>query len=564
MTWVPGVGSDLKSARDLLELGRQVLGASQTMVAVVNQSIQTDSSEQVTRLLQERRIDTSIFQSLSKQAPALRTAMTELENASRIQQRLQREHLDGNLQEKVTAAGNVLTRLQVLGRMSLAAAESWESFLGYDSPKRYLIVAHNSDELRATGGFVPGAWIAVFDHGYLAELTFWDTTAVDSITTSPPLPPQGLLETIWAGAWLFRDASWYPDFPESAQVMARYFQMGRSLEIDGVIGANQWALQEILRALGTVTLPSGQSMTADTFLPLLEDGTDAEGRAYMDTILQAVLQRLEENPSPILLASLFAALDRSLSQKHILLAFDQPALRAMAAENQWDGKVQTVEGDYLMAVDSNVGFNKVNRNIERTLNYSLQLDPAGGEAHLEIIYANKSRRTGTDGCAIQGLNPAPESYEALKHGCYWNFLRIYTPLGAALEGSSPFPMPQGALYRRIGYNDIEDTGRAYQEGDKQVYAGFFTVPAGSTRSIAFQYRLPQAVVRKDGDLLVYRLTLQKQPGVVSDEARIVISLPEGYRIQSQSEPASAEDGRSLEYALHLISDKEITLVLVRK
>ncbi|MBM4406689.1 MAG: DUF4012 domain-containing protein [Chloroflexi bacterium] len=563
VTWLPGIGGDLKASITMLHLGTDIVQTSQDLLARFDNVVDSGSRSSVASLLRDRHINEDVLLALTNETPSLRKALQTLDAAAKIQDRLSHSDLGSGAQKRVALSEEVTKHLQTLVRMSLAAAESWQSFLGFSTPRTYLIVAHNSDELRATGGFIPGAWIVTFDQGVMTELTFWDTLDVDAITTAPPLPPQGLLETIWAGAWLFRDASWFPDFPETARAMERYFQMDRPREFAGVIGLNQWGVQEILRALGPITLPSGQVMTQETFVTLMEDGTDAEGRAFMDTILQASLNRLQEEPSPFLLASLFLGLNRSLEQKHLLLAFHEPALRAMAERNRWNGDLRDVEGDYLMAVDSNVGFNKVNRNITRSLKYDLALTPTGGEARLEIVYTNKSRISGSSGCAVQS-GPVPvESYAILKNACYWNFLRVYVPIGSSLAGASPFPMPQGALYRRVGYNDIEETSRTYQENDKQVYAGFFTVPEGQTRSVAFHYSIPKSAMLVQGNLLTYRLTIQKQPGLQAEPVTIAVSLPDGYRLRSSSATPISQEDRTLLYSFSLDTDKELTVVLQR-
>ena len=564
VSWFPGVGADIETSKDLLALGQHLVGASQTLLDALNSSIGANSADQSARILQDRQINPRIFEALSNQEPSLRAALVKLQEGERIQQRLERRELNGDAQEKVVLAGSLLSRIQVFGRMSLAAAQSWRPLLGFDGPRTYLIVAHNSDELRATGGFVPGAWLLTLDSGTIARLEFWDTPEVDQIMPSPPLPPQGLLETIWAGAWLFRDASWYPSFPDSAQVMERYFQAGVSQDIAGVIGANQWAVKELLLALGPVTLPSGQALSEGSFLSLLEDGTDTEGRAFMDVILQAVLNRLQDESTPYLMASVLAALNRSLDQKFILLSFDEPALQQMASSNGWDGALSKGKSDYLMVIDSNVGFNKVNRNIAREITYGVTLTPDGGSVRLDILYTNHSRPSGRDVCSSQGNNPQPELYESLKNGCYWNYLRVYVPEDSQLDGASPFPLPQGALYRRIGYNDIEETLRTYLESGRRVYAGFFTVGEGSSLKVAFQYRLPPSVVVRKDDLLTYRLLIQKQSGIQSERGNITIHFPQGYGMRTANVAPDIVEHGSARFTLILDTDKELSLVLERR
>ena len=58
-------------------------------------------------------------------------------------------------------------------------------FLGHESPKKYLLVGQNDDEIRATGGFIGVVAELTVDKGDLTGLIFYDSTTVDSPPTIP-------------------------------------------------------------------------------------------------------------------------------------------------------------------------------------------------------------------------------------------------------------------------------------------------------------------------------------------------------------------------------------------
>ena len=560
--WVQSVGPKLRSAEDMLDLGESLTRASQDLLAAVE--IATSGSDQGNiQLLQGTRFNEDVLRTMAARGPYFRSAMGHLEEAKETIDRLEDRDIPAEYLTIVTTSQQLLPDLETLARTGLAMSQLWQVFLGYDVPQTYLLVAQNSDELRATGGFIPGAWLLTLDQGDIAQLQFWDTIDVDDLSAGPPLPPEGLLQSLWAGAWLFRDAGWYPDFPTSAGVMEQIFKLGQNVSIDGVITLDQWAVKGMLDAIGPATLDTGEILNAASYIRILEDKTDLQGRQFMDIASEAILGRLREQGTAELMVSILATLNKSLEEKHILLFFHNPALQEVASINSWDGALSDQSGDYLMLVDSNVGFSKVNRNIAQSIDYQVNLDGEGkSEARLDILYTNQSRET-FQPCNIQTGTTSGLTYYQLKNMCYWDYLRIYVPEGSTLQTSSPFPMPEGALYRTIGYNDVEDTLRAYSESNKAVFAGLFNLEAGESRRVAFVYTLPAQVVQQEDGRLKYSLLLQNQPGAQNIPVDVTVRLPEGYCADRVSPSPRSWDSEQVQFAVNLDSDTAIQLVIER-
>src|SRR5690606_20447818 len=100
------------------------------------------------------------------------------------------------------------------------------------------------------------------------------------------------------------------------------------------------------------------------------------------------------------------------------------------SENGWDGRLpDSPPGDFWMAVDTNLGYNKVNYYIERSLEYdiTLGLQPI---ATLTMDYSHTA--PASDEPCFQGVAEEFEQaadYLAIADQCYWNLLRVYAPLG---------------------------------------------------------------------------------------------------------------------------------------
>ena len=137
------------------------------------------------------------------------------------------------------------------------------------------------------------------------------------------------------------------------------------------------------------------------------------------------------------------------------------------------------------------------------------------------------------------------------------------PDGSVQIDSSPFPMPQGALYRLIGYNDIEDTSRTYSESGKTVFAGLFNLEVGESRNVAFSYALPPQVVHREKERLTYSLFLQKQPGTGSIPVEVTIRLPSDYCVRYSIPTVTHLGVDEVRFNVSLDSDSSLELNLER-
>ena len=559
--WVPKLGPRVSSARDMLDLSLPMVDASRELLTAFDSALVKAPGPVI---LPGRQLNTSAFQALSEAASSLNSARAQLAKAQVFQKKLQRRSLTPSETEMLSVSQQVMPDLDAAVDIGLAASGAWRAFLGYDGPKTYLIIAVNSDELRAAGGFIAGAWQLTLDQGRISELRYWDTVEVDNLKQASPLPPQDLLRMLWGGGWLFRDATWYPDFPTSARVAERLFQLGTGIPIDGVIASDQWTVQRLLGAIGPVAVPGGDQIDQDSYLPVLEQQTDLQGRGYMDSIMTGMLDTLGGSGSNNLVG-LMRAVSRALAEKHLQLYFHDSDLEQIANRYRWDGALSGASGDYLMVVDSNVGLNKVNRMMQQGIDYQIDIGPLGeATSRLQVTYANVGERRSPQACAVQAPDVSGGTYEEAKNACYWDYVRVYTPAGSKLQSSSPFPMPPGSLYSRLGYNDIQNTLTTYQENGKSVVSGLFTVAPQDARQLAFLYQLPSATARVDGDKLSYNLFVQKQPGQLDMPLSLTVRFPNGYILMDSNLQPMGLDGNEARFEATLASDVTLRLVLTRK
>ena len=439
--------------------------------------------------------------------------------------------------------------------------------VGASGARRYLVLGQSSDELRATGGFVSALWLVTLENGRVEDVRYHDTVRVDDwdrLELYPPAP-QGLEDHMNASVWLLRDVSWQPDFPTVALTAADMYKIGQRQDVDGVVAMNQWALQSILQGLGSVDAPGGETeITQRNLFSKLEEGSDQHGRAYVDLALQGILDRLSEPLSLAEVIKVVSAIHDSLESRDLLIYADDPKVQSVLNKSGWDGRLRDDGADYLYIVDSNVGWSKADRNIERQVRYEIDMRrESGARTSLTLSYNNHSG-PGSPGCEPQWLNRGT-NYSQLKNACYWDFWRVYTPKGTKLLGHTPLTLPEYSVSVEIGRaRPGDDTVRVSSSYNRTVLSGLFALGAGEANEFNLVYDLPPGVVNRSGETIEYELLVQKQPGSRSRALSVELILPEGYELAVSSHgPAFAGDSR-VGFELNIERDTLLKVTLTRE
>ena len=438
--------------------------------------------------------------------------------------------------------------------------------VGDGSAMQYLILSQSADELRATGGFVSAIWLATFENGGLADLRYHDVVLVDDTERLMLYPeaPLGLEEHMNAHVWLLRDVSWEPDFPTTAPIAAAMYKIGQRQDVQGVVALNQWTLLAIVQAIGSVSSPEGgPPITPRNLLAKLEEETDEHGRAYTDLILQGIIERLNQPLSLPMLMRLASAIYASFQERDLLLFLVDPELQTVVRDNGWDGSVREYSADYLYVVDSNVGWSKADRNIERKVDYQIDLSRESGvRINLTLRYNNFSG-PGSPGCEPQWLNRG-KIYSQLKNACYWNYWRVYIPQGAKLLKNTPLPLLKYSVSAETRRGQPgEDTFRVSSSYGKAVLSGLFALPAGEENEVNLVYDLPADVVRHDGEDILYQLLIQKQPGSRRRDVSVDFILPPDYSLSSSSIAPSFTDDSRVGFQIRVDQDTVLGAVFTR-
>lgn len=556
--WLPNIGGDVQAMPALLDMALEFtdLGHRAAAALVPFWPPQTEdgrlSLPALARLLQGLQ-------------PDLTSYLEQIDRAQAARERIDITHLSPRLQSLLSRYDEAYP----LTHSGLALLEAAPYLLGADQPRTYLILLQNEEELRATGGFISAAGRVTLDAGRIISLTIEDSYAVDDFTTPYPDPPAPLRDYMGIDLWVFRDSNWSPDFPTAAQQASRLYTQTRGGHIDGVIALNQNVVGALINGFSPLTIDgeainSAADMRAymrAAWAPTNQTSAAAwvaQRKSFMGRVMQTLLERIMNGGGQVNWPAVSQGLEQMLRSRDLLITFTDPALNAPLRLAQLDGALRPSDEDYLMIVDTSMGFNKASAVMQQAINYTVTLSAEHApQADLTWVYTNTNPAKA--GCVHRppdyGLNT---TYEQLIQECYWLYRRVLAPAGAGFVDASRHPTGPGELA-----SDLLSDGatRVSEEDGKAVFGTFLIVPRGQRVDSRLSYTLPASIVQTRGDQQLYHLVWQKQPGAAAWPATVTLVWPEGMQwIAGQPQPVS-RTAQTATFRFSLDTDHEVSVTL---
>jgi hypothetical protein len=262
-----------------------------------------------------------------------------------------------------------------------------------EGPHTILVLLQNTDEIRASGGFM-GSYARVdFDNGRLSNIAIQDIYEPDGQFKGYVDAPPGAKEYLSGGDGLrLPDSNWHPDFPTSAKIISSYFAFGNERKIDSIAAVNVDMIEKILKVTGEIYLPDyGVTVTADNLTALARADRNSffagskqkvNFLAVLFDHLKLRLANLDRNQQIQLLEQLFISLEHKEIQ---LFSWHQP-IQDIFDHYDFAGEIEyRHQSDfYLYLVESNVGINKANKKISREVDLSTGIN----RTDIEITFNN--------------------------------------------------------------------------------------------------------------------------------------------------------------------------------
>lgn len=534
--WVPGFGGDLRAASALVDVALTVTEAGtvafdglEPLVALTEGA---DSDDQPLAL---------VLKTLSDARPDLEAAQDRL--AAALERRSEID--DAALSERTSSLLAKLDRYLPLIQTGLDGARLLPDLLGASGRRAFLILAQNNDEMRATGGFISAVGKLILNDAEIVEIAFEDSYVVDDFSHPYPDSPGPVLRYMGIDQWVFRDANWSPDFPTAAQKAVEIYQISRDLEADGVLAVDQHALQTIVAALAPLEVEGWpEPVTGENVISLIQlawspnevenwSGFDTEWfqqrKSFIGDLIGAMQTKVETTPGQVDWLALARAAFQVLDERHVQVWLADSAHGAvdLLAEQGWDGAVREATGDYLMVVDSNMGYNKANVAVQESLEYRVLVNAdRTAQATLTVRHVHQI----SEGPACDHSPRYGADYDDLVNRCYWDYVRVYAPAGSQLSAATAHPVSGDLLV--TGQQQAGEADVLPEESGKAVFGSFFVLPHGQQIETRFVYQLPRATLQRVDGGWRYRLLAQKQAGTHAIPLHVTLALPPGASVQS--------------------------------
>ncbi len=256
-----------------------------------------------------------------------------------------------------------------------------KSLISYITDKQltYIILLQNTNELRATGGFMGSYARITLDHGNLTDVDIQDIYEPDGQFTGFVEAPPGVNEYLSSGNGLrLPDANWHPDFPMASQQILEFFAVGNEHSIDGVISLNLSTVEKIFGVTGGIELPDyGVIVTKDNLADIARADRETffPGSQQKSNFLNSLFNQLKYRSSNLdqeqkkEIAKII--LDSFTTKDIMIYSTDEKVenlCKKLNVSGQLDTKRTTHNAQLIYLLESNVGINKANEFITREVN----------------------------------------------------------------------------------------------------------------------------------------------------------------------------------------------------
>lgn len=350
-----------------------------------------------------------------------------------------------------------------------------------DEDPTFIVLFQNTEELRATGGFMGSYARVQLKGGQISNLLIEDIYEPDGQFTGYVEAPTGVKEYLSSGQGLrLPDANWQADFPSAAQTIMNYFALGNEQAIDGVIAINSDLIERLLTVTGDVYLPDyGMTVTSENFTTLARADRDEffpgsqQKTNFLSHFFNVFKVKLADL-TPEQQRQLVTVLSESFQDKTIQVYSRHAPIQEVAERYHLAGKLAADKGDLLYLVESNVGINKANRDVSRTVH----LTQRGTQTTITITFTNDTQELG-----------------------YINYQRVIVPVEWTVDpGASRYSIWVDG--HRVGNIDEEIITNVDGQEFRQV-GWLVTVPAQSTVMTQITFITPAELP----------LSILKQPGL---------------------------------------------------
>lgn len=414
-------------------------------------------------------------------------------------------------------------------------ATVFPQLFGTDSERTYLILLQNNMELRPGGGFIGSYGIVRINKGHIEDFSIHDVYDADGQLRGHVEPPFAIRRYLPLVHLYLRDSNFDVDFARGAPLIATLYTAETNQKIDGVIGIDLSFVKNMIGAIGPVSVPEyNETVTENNFFLLTETHAEknffagsSQKKDFLRNLFMAIQNKLTTAKN-IPYITLLENAARAIKEKHVLFAFEDKTLQSIFTVNNmssslWEGRDDMQDGmhDFAGINEANLGVNKVNYFMQRSMSYHASISDTGEFAsEMTVAYKNTSPKNEWPG------------------GDYKNYLRAILPAGVMVvqvkiddQVQTIVPaVTDPLIYERKGFQppaglEVEH----YDEAGKTIYGFLVNIPSGKSKVVKILYAFPKKIDLSK-PILRYNLTFFKQPGSEGDPFAFSLDYPNSLRV----------------------------------
>lgn len=415
--------------------------------------------------------------------------------------------------------------------------------LAKNTQKKYLLMFANNRELRPGGGFIGSFGIVNFKDYTLEDLQIYDVYDADGQLSAHVEPPKAIREYLKQPHWFLRDSAFSPDFLEN-YAQAKFFlekEMNQT-NFSGAILLTTNTIENILEAFGEIYLPDfrekvnahnfylkAQTYSENNFVP-----GSLQKKSFLGSLSRQILLKIGDTS----LKNLALEIKKSLDEKQLVVYIDQSDLQEVIDSFYWSGRliqprclaqIDNCVVDFLFPIDANLGVNKANYYIYRSINLKTNIDQEGKINHvLDFQFKNESQNNVFPG------------------GRYQNYFQVY--------------LPQNTLIKKITKNNVLIEEYDEKNLDFKIVGFLLTVEPQQTVNLRLEYELEQTFKKGKG---MYQLIVQKQIGSNNNDFGLNFSLAKNFYLLNQNFSPLVKDNQIV-YNTNLVADKIFISELIKE
>ncbi|MEU7861924.1 DUF4012 domain-containing protein [Nonomuraea sp. NPDC049141] len=256
--------------------------------------------------------------------------------------------------------------------------------LGHDGPRRYFLAFQTNAEARGTGGLVGAFGILKAGRGKLdIERLSANNRLSPSSAPVADYGPEFRARYGPSALSLLSNSNLSPHFPYAANTWTAMWERQTGQQLDGALATDPVGLSYLLRLIGPVTLPGGETVTAQNVIDLTEQEAYVrypnpdERKKFLITIAGAVSEALTRSrPDPL---TLISTLSQLVEERRIQVWSRRDTEEQHLETTPLSGVLPEKPGPFAGLVINNSGGNKLDYYLKRSLRYDLGSCRADGQ-----------------------------------------------------------------------------------------------------------------------------------------------------------------------------------------